>query len=66
MKKFLAIAALFAALLFVPATAEANCRPLRATLRVVAAPARLVVQVKPVRSVLRVAALPVRALRLCR
>ena len=66
MKKFLAIAALFAALLFVPTTAEANCRPLRAALKVATAPARLVVKVKPVRSVLRLAALPVRALRLCR
>lgn len=66
MRKFFAIAALGAALSFVPATAEANCRPLRSVARVVAAPVRAVVRAQPLRRVARLAIAPVRGVRAVR
>jgi hypothetical protein len=61
MKRLIAIAAVAAALSFAPPSAEAaNCRPLRAALRVVAAPVRLVVRAQPLRRAARLVALPVR------
>ena len=64
MKRFLAIAAVVAALSFVPSSAEARCRPLRGALRIAAAPVRLAVQAQPLRRAVRLVALPVRALAL--
>jgi len=63
MKGLILFAALFAALLFVPSTAEAGCLQGRPVLRTV----KRVIEVRPGRAALRVAILPgrlvVRALR---
>jgi hypothetical protein len=67
MRGLILFATLFAALLFVPSTAEAGCLQGKPVRKIVAAPVRLIVQARPLRSVARVAILPgrlvVRALR---